>query len=519
MKKKLSIIIIAVIIIGIGATFIMRSGGTPEFIIDDILAPTAAADYYAEENRLKVEKGTASILRADGEEEVVEIETTVGIGDTILISAGGEATLYWFDDSISRLSGGTEITIDKADYNPENINETDIGFEVVTGEVWSKVQNLVDEDSEFLSYSGNIVAGVRGSTYNFTVKNGMIEVDSIRHAAFIGERSGTEIDFAKTIISGRQALIDQSKKFKSLDQIMEVKNIGEERLQDLQENIRKDKKDERVINEKRTDRLKKKVGPLPGEPYYDKKMKLINKKLESITDPTEKAELEVRIAQMQIQETMAQITTKGKVIAFISQIKRARQLIEESGLSGDTKEQMFKELKQHIAIADRFLDITPGQQDLYELKDALRNMRMEWEENPDKREWLEGRLIEMRLYELRDWTKYNGFDPEQFEALAERYFIGMERMQEFFKDNPEFQDLAEGLMSELEGRPIDLDMLKDLRDQFQLTEEEIQVIKQVIENVPKIPLPADTIELLDVQPLPTLEIIENAPYHQGESPM
>ena len=38
---------------------------------------------------------------------------------------------------------------------------------VIKGEVWSKVRNLVDEDSEFLSYSGNIVAGVRGSTYNF----------------------------------------------------------------------------------------------------------------------------------------------------------------------------------------------------------------------------------------------------------------------------------------------------------------------------------------------------------------
>lgn len=516
-KKKIAIIIAIVIIIVTGAIFITRTGSNSDISIDQILAPTATADYYADENRLKVEKGTASILRANNEEEIIESETTVNIGDTIIISTDGEATLYWFDDSISRLSGGTEITIDKADYNPENINETDIGFEVVTGEVWSKVQNLVDEDSEFLSYSGSIVAGVRGSTYNFVVKDDLVEVDSIRHAAFVGEKIGTVIDFTKTITSGSRALIDQSKKLRNLKQIMKIENISEERLEGFNLNLQKDKTDMKILNQKRVKRLKDKLGSLPGEPDYSKKMKLIDKKLESVTTPSERAELEVRIAQMHVQEAIAQMISKGQTGDLIIQIERAKKFIKESDLSVLTKERMLKELKQHITIADRILDVSPSEKELYELKDLLRNIRMELEENTDTREWLESRLIEMRLYELHDWAKYyNGFDPEQFENLAQQYFIGVERMQEFFKNNPEFQELAGGLMAELEGRPINLDMIKNLSDQFQLTQNQLQVIQDVINQMPTQPS-ADTINLLDVQAVPTTDIIENAPYYQGES--
>jgi len=509
MKKKLSILIIIIIVIVVGIAFgLTRSRQTANIIIDDILAPTAAADYYEGENRLKVESGTATVKRSDGTEETVETETTVGMGDTIIVSEDGEATLYWFDDSISRLSGGTEITIDQADYNPENINETDIGFEVVSGEVWSKVQNLVDEDSEFLSYSGNIVAGVRGSTYNFIVKDELIEVDSIRHAAFVGQKDGDK----KTIMSGRQALINKSKRFANLDQIMDVRGISKDKFQDYVENIQKDKRDLNMLNKKRIEKLRNKIGPLPGEPGYDKKMNLINKKLESIEDPDERAKLEVRVAQMHVQESMVQMMTKGELIGFMEQLESLIDRVELSGLPDKEKERLINEMKQNLAFADKMMDVSPGQRDLYEAKDTLRNMRIDLEGDAGKREWLENRLMEMRFYELNDWAKFNGFDPQQFEILVQRYFLGAERMQDFLRNNPEFKDAMASLMLELEGKPIDLEMLKLLMEQFQLTEEQLNALQNAINELEKIQ------PLLDAQPVPTLEIIQEAPYYQGPSP-
>jgi len=88
------------------------------------------------------------VVRSGGGSDEVNGETTIAIGDTVKVSADGSATLYWFDDSVSRLKGGTEMTITAADYNPENLSEVDINFEVVNGEVWSKVINLVDPESD-----------------------------------------------------------------------------------------------------------------------------------------------------------------------------------------------------------------------------------------------------------------------------------------------------------------------------------------------------------------------------------
>ena len=522
MKTKnviISVIVILFVLLGI-IGYVKKLQMSDGLSIDDILAPPAAADYYEDTNRLKVESGAVTVTRNTGEKEVVTEETDVGMGDTITVGMDAEATLYWFDDSISRLSAGTEITIDKADYNPENINETDIGFEVVTGEVWNKVQNLVDEDSEFLSYSGNIVAGVRGSTYNFLVNDEVIEVDSIRHAAFVGEKNEDEVSMVETIMSGNQALINRGDRFTDLNQVMEVKNITKEKLESLQENIAKDKRDIKTINKKKADRIKKRIGPLPGEAGYEKKMQLIDKKLQSAS-PEEKTKLQIRIAQMQVQEALAKAMMEGDVGDILGQLQELRDSVDNSGLSDTEKMQILNEIKQNMTAADRALDVLPGQKDLYDMKDALRNMRIGLENNPQEREWLENRLVETRLYEMHDWAKYNGFDPEQFENLAEQYFIGMERLQEFLRNNPEFKDLAESMMAEVEGKPVNLEQLQLLREQFELTESEAQIIKQTIENIPKTPMPVipeDSIKLLD-QPVPTPEIIENAPYHQGPSPM
>ena len=271
MKKKI-VISLAIGIILLLAIFALINSKESSGIssVEDLLAPPAVADYYEETNRIEVDSGTVTIFRSTGEEEVVTESADVEIGDKIVVGVNSEATLYWFDDSISRLSTGTEISIDKADYNPENISETDISFEVVTGEVWSKVQNLVDEESEFLSYTGNIVAGVRGSTYNHKIFDGKVSIASIEHAAFIEDGSGDSL----VIVSGEEATMDDDGK-------VEAKEIPEEKMNGewYKENLNKDKSDKKKTMRKKLDRLKKKIGPMPGEPGYDKKYKICVPKL------------------------------------------------------------------------------------------------------------------------------------------------------------------------------------------------------------------------------------------------
>ncbi len=506
MKKKL-IILLAIGIIALVTIFGLTRNKQSTTIssVEDLLAPPVAADYYEDTNRIEVDSGSVTIIRSTGEEEVITDESNVGVGDTIIVGEESEATLYWFDDSISRLSAGTEITIDTADYNPENINETDIGFEVVSGEVWSKVQNLVDKDSEFLSYSGDIVAGVRGSTYNHKVSNGKISVSSIMHAAYVENKNGER----QTIVSGEKAMMDEEGSTN-----IEVENILPETMNGkwFRENFIQDKNDEKKIMRKKLDRLKKKIGPLPGESGFDDKQKLLEEKLNSATAPVEKAEIRERIALIKTQEALFQMASKKINNDTFEQFKRAQKRIFDGDMPEKMKVKMLNELKQQIINADRILNVGPNEKNLYEAKDALRNLRMEWEDNPQQREWMRNRITEMRLYEMYDWAKYYGFDPEQFEILAKRFFLDASALPDFINSHPEYKILAARMMIELEGKPINLEQLQLLKEQFQLTEREIQVIKEVIRN-------PDTINLLDIQPEPTPEIIKEAPYYQGASLM
>ena len=63
MKKKATILSIVSIVIIIAIIGVMQ-GKQPSdnYSVDDLLAPTAAADYYEDTNRLKIESGSVTVI-------------------------------------------------------------------------------------------------------------------------------------------------------------------------------------------------------------------------------------------------------------------------------------------------------------------------------------------------------------------------------------------------------------------------------------------------------------------------
>ena len=286
MNKKVLILVIALAVIAAGIVVYLKTGGGGDKEIDNLLVPTAAADIYEETNRLEVLEGSVTIKRVSGEEEVIADEVDVNVGDTIIVSEDGKATLYWFDHSISRLASGTELTIDQAAYNPENINEADIDFEVISGEVWSKVQAIVDEDSEFLGYAGNVVAGVRGSVFNLAVKDDEVVVDAIAHALTVGDA---------TMTSGQQGSFKKSSGDKvSVDSIpAEVWDRDW-----FKNNLESDKVDQKRMMAAMMEKLRNAIGVLPGEPSFNDRLSKLDEFMKSDADPKEKEAVKAKIVAL-----------------------------------------------------------------------------------------------------------------------------------------------------------------------------------------------------------------------------
>lgn len=376
MNKKVLILIVALAVVVAGAVVYWKvldtgeSGGG-----GNALVPAAAADIYEEENRLEVMKGSVTVSRASGEEEEITDETTVNVGDTIQVGPGSRATLYWFDHSVSRLAPNTEITIDQAAYDPENINETDINFEVVSGEVWSKVQAIVDEDSEFLSYSGNVVAGVRGTVYNLEVREDEVVVETIAHALTVGE---------ETLVKGEQAGFEKESgatKFKEKmpDDIWERPWFTE--------NLEHDKADEMRMRAAMMEKMRNVLGVLPGEPGFDEALERIEAFMRSDASPAEKEAMRATLTallramnvtpdddrfktKLMLQDKLIEWTEDEEKRAYLERMKTERRLydLQDWMQYGEPEPQALEDY------VSRYADLMEQQKAFFEANPELMQM-------------------------------------------------------------------------------------------------------------------------------------------------
>lgn len=396
--------------------------------IDKLLAPPTAGNFYESKTVLKMTAGSAEVKRADGKTEIVTAETTVAPGDTIKILAKGAGVVTWFDDSISRLKEGTELTIDKADFNPENLTETKVNFHVVSGEVWSKVRALVDKKSEFLSYSGNVVSGVRGSTYNMIVTNEGVAVESIAHAAFMADfdPKTKSIGKAKTLVRGQVAKAPRVASGKRLE--IQIDKIPPKRLTEswMKENEDQDVKVEKVLRQKNLKRLLDRAGALPGEAGYEDKMRQIGDRLGKLKDPVEKSKLETRIAQMKANEVLALALKNPEGHApedMGEKLNALRDTIGKSGLPKDIQDNLMLESQRELKAWDRALEeVLPFEERLYKTKEFLRNGEMEMSPTDELRGEMEGKILQRRYFELGDAM-------EKFPELSDGYLKEMEQVK------------------------------------------------------------------------------------------
>lgn len=515
-----------------------------EVDVDKLLAPPTGEDFYNEGNILKV-SGSAEVTHADGKTEVAKGELAVVPGDTIRV-VKGTAVLHWFDDSISRLKEGTELKIDKADFNPENLTETHVGFKVVAGEVWSKVRALVDKKSEFLSQAGGVVSGVLGSTYNLIVSNEGVTVESIEHAAFVAPVDPKTGSRGKTqpLVKGQMV---KAPVVKTLKSSFNVQKIPAERLAQgwVVNNDKDDKVAEKVLRQKNLERLRARAGALPGTPEYDEKMSLIQSRLKSVKNADEKARLEARVAQLKANEAL--VLALEKPAKGMDEVKERlddlEKIIESSEIPESLRQKIKTQAEIELGAWDRSLEeVLPAESDLYKSKELIREKRIDLAPDYKLREEIEGNILQRQYLEWGDVAEGDATIPSDVAKEIENARLEYEKflktapadMGYWFPTQAEIDQINLGIqeaikiMPELEGQIPTIDpkileqtqeMLKSLPQMYPTGElptfEAPQDIQEPVLNEPldtsgyvepvniDPPLAEETIQPLE--PLPTID--------------
>ncbi|NIA01780.1 MAG: hypothetical protein GWP15_00170 [Nitrospirae bacterium] len=160
-------------------------------------------------------EGEVSVER-DG--EMIELEKDMRIfeKDRIVTGADGKATIRFFDDSVSRLSGETEIVIDVL-YRPvESIVTSYVEIDLLSGNMWSKVLNLVEKKSLFVIQYSDVFTATRKAAFNVSVFDADVEVDVYKNVVEVVTPKVVE-----TVVSGEKAVLGQ-------ESYVEVTKIEEE---------------------------------------------------------------------------------------------------------------------------------------------------------------------------------------------------------------------------------------------------------------------------------------------------
>jgi hypothetical protein len=126
-------------------------------------------------------------------------------GDRVVTANSSGAVIRYFDDSVSRLASDTDIVINKL-YNPEDASVSSyVEVSLKNGAVWSKVLNLVEENSSFVVKAVSTTASARRAAFNVELHGNMVEVGVFNHT--VDFSAGESVD---KVMSGEKVVVDAS---------------------------------------------------------------------------------------------------------------------------------------------------------------------------------------------------------------------------------------------------------------------------------------------------------------------
>lgn len=103
--------------------------------------------------------GQAFVVR---EGKIIEAEKYFSLyeGDVLMTGQNSSVTVRFFDDSVSRLDANTELEVKRLYSEPFNPVATQVELSLTDGRIWTRVLNLIDENSHFSVSTQNTSATV-----------------------------------------------------------------------------------------------------------------------------------------------------------------------------------------------------------------------------------------------------------------------------------------------------------------------------------------------------------------------
>lgn len=432
--------------------------------------------------------GDVDLFRGD---ETIDAEANMYLqqGDVLITGSNGTAIVRYIDDSVSRLSPNSELTIRKLFQDEKKKSKTEVEIEVTKGRVWNQVINIVGSESSFKVESKDVTANA-SERASFEVKAD--DSDKTLVSVYDNKIEVSLKDNKQMILEGYTLDADRVN-----PQVLKTILNTDEDEEWVNTNIEQDKQYKNDVVEENKEKSKTEAGITPENPLYTAKKINESTKLLLTSNPEENAKLKIDIAIKRLTEATVYIN-EDKSRDADPLIQEFKSIVNELGDA--IKES--PELKEYFedAISEKSKDFTVVLPDdpLYKVKEAIRDVKKRIVLDDQEKRGVELEEAEEKLMEVKDLIKEEkddvaeetlkqaqeavvdiaiDDDVSEDEAVIQEHVntlnsakVLVEVIEEKEQDNPEIVKLAETTHAVLED---------DIKDS--LIDPEVTVTEQVAE--------------------------------------
>ncbi len=149
-------------------------------------------------------------VNRDGENILPQEGMELYENDTV-ITGDGEVVIEYFDDSVSRLSGDTEVLINRLWSEGDSNVSTYVEVSVIDGSMWSKVLNLVEDDSFFVVVAKDVYTSAKRGAFNVELDEDDVEVEVYHNTVEVYSQTN---DNTEKIVSGYAVTVEDDSEMK-----------------------------------------------------------------------------------------------------------------------------------------------------------------------------------------------------------------------------------------------------------------------------------------------------------------
>ncbi len=165
--------------------------------------------------------------------------------DQVITGEDSSVTIAYLDDSVSRFASNSEVLIRHLYADVDNPAHTHVEIDVAEGSVWSRVVNLVEDESVFVVKVSNFKAQTSKAAFNVEVRDEDIEIEVFNNTVEVidakNDQPSRVLSGSKVVASKTESAGLRLEELGSQDRANEWVSVNIKEDQNYVENLKKTK--------------------------------------------------------------------------------------------------------------------------------------------------------------------------------------------------------------------------------------------------------------------------------------